>query len=63
MIPAVKQDLLNNTEIDYNIKEQPIFFSNENIKLYNASCLDKNILNKESVDLIITSPPYNVGIN
>lgn len=63
MIPAVKQDLLNNTEIDYNTKEQPIFFSNENIKLYNASCLDKNILNKESVDLIITSPPYNVGIN
>ena len=33
MIPAVKQDLLNNTEIDYNTKEQPIFFSNENIKL------------------------------
>lgn len=63
MIPAVKQDLLNNIEIDYNIKEQPIFFLNENIKLYNASCLDKNILNKESVDLIITSPPYNVGIN
>lgn len=55
MITAVKRDL--SIETDYT------FLSDKNIRLYNASCLDVNILNKESVDLIITSPPYNVGIN
>lgn len=63
MIPAIKHDLLQDIEIDYNANEKLAFFSNKNILLYNGSCLDKNILNKESVDLIITSPPYNVGIN
>ncbi len=38
------------------------FFKHEQILLLNKSCLDKNILPKESIDLIITSPPYNVGI-
>lgn len=38
------------------------YFTYENTALLNASCLDKNIMPKNSLDLIITSPPYNVGI-
>lgn len=38
------------------------FFSYDDIFLYNASCLEKNALKENSLDLIVTSPPYNVGI-
>lgn len=37
-------------------------FNYENINLYQNSSLNKSILNENSLDLIITSPPYNVGI-
>lgn len=37
-------------------------FNYENILLYQNSALNKATLNKNSLDLIITSPPYNVGI-
>lgn len=39
-----------------------LFYSDSNVTLYNESCLDKNVLSEKSVDLIVTSPPYNVGI-
>ncbi len=32
-------------------------------KVLNADTLDRSILKKESIDLTITSPPYNVGID
>lgn len=38
------------------------FFSHKNISLYENSVLDSLLLAPQSVDLIITSPPYNVGI-
>lgn len=38
------------------------FFSHKNISLYENSALDSLLLAPQSVDLIITSPPYNVGI-
>ncbi len=37
-------------------------FSYKNTTLFNHTCLDKTILQENSLDLIITSPPYNVGI-
>ncbi|MBY0378942.1 MAG: site-specific DNA-methyltransferase [Burkholderiales bacterium] len=40
-----------------------IFFRNEKICIYNESCLKSNLLLKNSVDLVVTSPPYNVGID
>ncbi len=43
-------------------KNEP-YFCFENSTLFKGSILDKSILQKESLDLIITSPPYNVGIN
>ncbi|MWV61605.1 site-specific DNA-methyltransferase [Helicobacter saguini] len=38
------------------------YFSCNNIFLYNDSTLNKNLLESSSIDLIVTSPPYNVGI-
>lgn len=38
------------------------YFSFEDSCLYQASILNKQLLQKQSLDLIITSPPYNVGI-
>ena len=38
------------------------YFSN-NISIYNSDILKLNSISKNSIDLIITSPPYNVSIN
>jgi len=38
------------------------YFSFKNITLYNNSCLDIDVIDKNSVNLIVTSPPYNVDI-
>ena len=40
-----------------------LFFERENIKIYNDNILNKNLFNEEFLDLIVTSPPYNVGID
>lgn len=39
------------------------FFKIDNLKIYNANILDENLFNEEFIDLIVTSPPYNVGID
>jgi len=33
------------------------------LEIRNKSVLEENSIEKESIDLIITSPPYNVGID
>jgi site-specific DNA-methyltransferase (adenine-specific) len=38
------------------------FLEKENLKIYNADILNSNLFEKNSFDLIVTSPPYNVGI-
>jgi len=38
------------------------FFTHKHIELFCHNVLDRHLLRKNSVDLIITSPPYNVGI-
>ncbi|MCH5336276.1 MAG: site-specific DNA-methyltransferase [Campylobacter sp.] len=44
------------------IKKQSNYFSYMNSHLYQDSVLNKKLLQKNSLDLIITSPPYNIGI-
>lgn len=39
-----------------------VFYSNSRLKILNDDVLNKNVLEKDSVDIIITSPPYNLGI-
>lgn len=44
------------------ILEQNVLKYN-NSEIYNANILDENLFNKEFIDLIVTSPPYNVGVD
>jgi len=39
------------------------YFRYKNIILYNDDCLNENLFKKEFIDIIVTSPPYNVGMN
>ena len=39
-----------------------LYFSKKNIGIYNSDILKLNFIPKKSIDLIITSPPYNVDI-
>jgi site-specific DNA-methyltransferase (adenine-specific) len=44
--------------------EDYIYFKTDNGILYNSSCLDiLPLLSDNSIDMVITSPPYNVGIS
>lgn len=38
------------------------YFRKKNIILFQGDCLNENLFDKEFIDLIVTSPPYNVGI-
>lgn len=38
------------------------FFRHKNVLIYNNDILDKNLFQIPFIDLIVTSPPYNVGI-
>jgi site-specific DNA-methyltransferase (adenine-specific) len=38
------------------------FFRHKNTLLFNNDVLDNSLFDKEFIDLIVTSPPYNVGI-
>jgi site-specific DNA-methyltransferase (adenine-specific) len=35
----------------------------KNLRLFQGNSLDENLFDKEFIDLIVTSPPYNVGID
>jgi len=39
-----------------------LYYKDEKISIYNGDVLEKKLFEKESFDLTITSPPYNVGI-
>ncbi len=39
-----------------------LFFHTDTIQIYNTDILKTNVICKTSVDLIVTSPPYNVDI-
>jgi len=43
-------------------KEKAIYYDDSKFLIYQGDILDKNLFNSEFIDLIVTSPPYNVGI-
>jgi len=49
------------TKYDIETKYQA-FFQNETLKIYNDDILGTNCVKEKTCDLIVTSPPYNVGI-
>lgn len=42
--------------------EGKIFFKTKNVEIYNEDFLTINCIDENSIDLIVTSPPYNVDI-
>lgn len=61
MAATVKQDTRKVDEVSsfFNKKE---YFKYKDILLFQGNTLDENFIKKEFIDLIVTSPPYNVGI-
>jgi len=53
--------LTNLSELDFSDNLE--YFNYLDIKLYEGSTLDTSLFKKEFIDLIVTSPPYNVGID
>ncbi len=49
-------------EISAKHTDSKVFFTHKNTLLYCDSALNKKCIEKNSLDLIITSPPYNIGI-
>jgi site-specific DNA-methyltransferase (adenine-specific) len=39
-----------------------LVLKHKNLRLFQGSSLDETLFNEEFIDLIVTSPPYNVGI-
>lgn len=54
---------MNEVILTENKRKLSPIFKNGNIQLFCSSVLDINILNSDSVDLFVTSPPYNLGID
>ncbi len=38
------------------------YWNHKDIYLYQGNCLDVNLFKQQFIDLIVTSPPYNVGL-
>jgi len=45
------------------MKKENLFFENSLVKIYNDDFLKNKDIEKNSIDLIVTSPPYNVQID
>jgi len=53
---------LKNTDNNVKLSDTTAYFNHKNTSLYYGSVLDNELFKKEFIDLIVTSPPYNVGI-
>jgi site-specific DNA-methyltransferase (adenine-specific) len=54
-IPYLENHPANNT--------RKLVLQEKNLRLFQGNSLDENLFDKEFIDLIVTSPPYNVGID
>lgn len=46
-----------------NLKEEgKIFYDDKNIKIINDNIINTDLIEENSIDLVVTSPPYNVDI-
>ena len=63
-----KKELYTLADNNYILSDKGIckgkeYFRNEKIILFHGDALDENLFNIPFIDLIVTSPPYNVGID
>lgn len=49
-------------QASYNTESRELYFHHKNIWLFRGNSLDEHLFDKEFIDLTVTSPPYNVGI-
>jgi len=58
--------LIRESEAVYHTKpvaqSDELFYHNDSVWIYNADILKTNNIKENSIDLIVTSPPYNVDI-
>jgi site-specific DNA-methyltransferase (adenine-specific) len=58
--------MIRESEAVYNakplVKSNELFYHNNSVWIYNADILKTNSIQENSIDLIVTSPPYNVDI-
>lgn len=53
---------MQNNQPYYDTSIRTMRFHHKNIWLFQGNSLNENLFDKEFIDLIVTSPPYNVGI-
>ena len=62
-----KQVLQNGSKIlgedQVRLQNKYEYYSDNKTKIYESSILNESLFNEEFIDLIVTSPPYNVGID
>lgn len=58
----IAEDVLNMVE-EPNCGVRQEYFRHKNILLFHGDILNKELFDKQFIDLIVTSPPYNVGID
>ncbi|HRT13230.1 MAG TPA: site-specific DNA-methyltransferase [Bacteroidales bacterium] len=58
----ITEDIFNTVE-EPNFGERKIYFRHKNTLLFHGDILNKKLFDKQFIDLIVTSPPYNVGID
>lgn len=58
----IAEDVLNMVEEpNYNLRQE--YLRHKNTLLFHGDILNKKLFDKQFIDLIVTSPPYNVGID
>lgn len=53
---------MNLNEIKNKSDKQCLYYDDDKFLLYNGNVLNSKLFSSEFIDLIVTSPPYNVGI-
>jgi len=59
----ITENIINNKTANGEIKPAEKYYSQKNVHIYKGDVLNKYSFSKEFADLIVTSPPYNVGID
>ena len=49
-------------ELPSFLSQDSLYFEDKNVVLYNANALDSTLFASPFADLIVSSPPYNVGL-
>jgi site-specific DNA-methyltransferase (adenine-specific) len=58
----IAADVLNMVEEpNYGVRQE--YFRHKNTLLFHGNILNKELFDKQFIDLIVTLPPYNVGID